>query len=117
LLLNLPRPPPPPRRQGKLRSPRVLRARESPANIHRLCEIRDAADNMPAVNAIRALENLDEQGLTRHSTDLPTPGICIRIVHQQIPQPVDVTPQVKPLPARTEFTHAEPSKPVFKPFE
>jgi hypothetical protein len=95
----------------------VLRARESPANIHRLCEIRDAADNMPAVNAIRALENLDEQGLTRHSTDLPTPGICIRIVHQQIPQPVDVTPQVKPLPARTEFTHAEPSKPVFKPFE
>jgi len=26
--------------------------------VHRLCEIRDAADNMPAVNAIKALTNL-----------------------------------------------------------
>jgi hypothetical protein len=43
---------------------------------------------MPAVNAIRALENLDEQSLTRHSSDLPTPGISIRIVHMSSP-PVD----------------------------
>jgi hypothetical protein len=72
----------------------VLRARESPANIHRLCEIRDAADNMPAVNAIRALENLDEQSLTRHSSDLPTPGISIRIVHETPrPAPIDITPR------------------------
>src|SRR6516162_1596148 len=47
----------------------VLRARESPANIHRLCEIRDAADNMPAVNAIRALEQIgDEQQINRPNT-------------------------------------------------
>ena len=76
----------------------VLRARESPANIHRLCEIRDAADNMPAVNAIRALENLDEQSLTRHSSDLPTPGISIRIVHETPrPAPIDITPRPSPI--------------------
>ena len=67
----------------------VLRSRESAANIHRLCEIRDAADNMPAVNAIRALEGMDEAGLMRRATD-PTPGICIRIVSS--PQPIEVMP-------------------------
>jgi hypothetical protein len=56
-----------------------------------LCEIRDAANNMPAVNAIRALESLDEEGLMRRATDTPTPGISIRIVHLAQPA-VDVTP-------------------------
>jgi hypothetical protein len=67
----------------------VLRARESPANIHRLCEIRDAADNMPAVNAIRALEQLgDEQTNKPHA---PSPGISIRIVSlASPPAPVDI---------------------------
>jgi hypothetical protein len=68
----------------------VLRSRESAANIHRLCEIRDAADNMPAVNAIRALEGMDEAGLMRRATDT-TPGISIVIRHE--PQPIDVTPK------------------------
>jgi hypothetical protein len=68
----------------------VLRARESPANIHRLCEIRDAADNMPAVNAIRALEQIgDEQQTNRPNT--PTPGISIRIVQvSSPPAPIDI---------------------------
>ena len=67
----------------------VLRARESPANIHRLCEIRDAADNMPAVNAIRALEQIgDEQTTKPHA---PSPGVTIRIVNvAQPPPPVDI---------------------------
>ena len=90
----------------------LLRSRESAANIHRLCEIRDAADNMPAVNAIRVLESLDEEGLMRRSTDLPTPGICIRIVSGPPAQPIDVTPQAKPLPA-----HSEPSERFFKPLK
>jgi hypothetical protein len=68
----------------------VLRSRESPANIHRLCEIRDAANNLPAVNAIRALEALGEDGGRVHND--VSPGICIRIVHQQAPQPIDITP-------------------------
>src|SRR6516162_4204625 len=67
----------------------VLRARESPANIHRLCEIRDAADNMPAVNAIRALEQIgDEQQINRPNT--PTPGVIIRVL---VPQPAPIVPQ------------------------
>jgi hypothetical protein len=64
----------------------VLRARESPANIHRLCEIRDAADNMPAVNAIRALEQIGGDEQTSKS-NTPTPGISIRIVSLSSPPP------------------------------
>jgi hypothetical protein len=63
----------------------VLRARESPANIHRLCEIRDAADNMPAVNAIRALEQIGDEQINR--PNVPTPGISIRIVNVASPPP------------------------------
>jgi hypothetical protein len=68
----------------------VLRARESPANIHRLCEIRDAADNMPAVNAIRALEQLGNDEQTNRP-NTPSPGISIRIVNvAQPPPPMDI---------------------------
>jgi hypothetical protein len=70
----------------------VLRSRESAANIHRLCEIRDAADNMPAVNAIRALEMIgDEQA---NKPNIPIPGIVLRVIHQPAPQPLDITPTI-----------------------
>ena len=36
----------------------VLRSSAGPRNIQRLMQIRDAADNMPAVNAIKALEEI-----------------------------------------------------------
>lgn len=39
----------------------VLRSRERAKNIHRLCEIRDAGNNMPAVNAIKALELIGDE--------------------------------------------------------
>ena len=74
----------------------VLRARESPANIHRLCEIRDAADNMPAVNAIKTLEGLDED-LMRRNTDTPTPGIVLRIVN--VTQSAPIIPSAKMIDA------------------
>ena len=75
----------------------VLRSRESAANIHRLCEIRDAADNMPAVNAIKALEMIgDEEGLMRRTTD-PGPGISIRIVHMSSPPAQPVAPRPPPI--------------------
>jgi hypothetical protein len=60
----------------------------------RLCQIRDAADNMPAVNAIKTLELIgDDEGLMRRATDTG-PGISIRIVHQAPqPAPIDITPR------------------------
>lgn len=39
----------------------VLRTSERARNIHRLVEIRDKADNMPAVNAIKMLEQLADE--------------------------------------------------------
>jgi hypothetical protein len=69
----------------------VFRAAASGKNILRLCQIRDAADNMPAVNAIKTLELIgDDEGLMRRDIDTG-PGISIRIVHQS-PQPIDITP-------------------------
>src|SRR6516162_9782063 len=58
---------------------KVLRGARSPRNFHRLCEIADADNNMPAVNAIKALEGLDdEQTDTKQTT---SPGVTIRIVN------------------------------------
>ena len=58
---------------------KVLRDLRSPRNFHRLCEIADAENNMPAVNAIKALEQLgDEQ---TNKPNAATPGVTIRIVN------------------------------------
>jgi len=67
---------------GKIRAPRglVLRSGERASNIHRLCEIRDAADNMPAVNAVKALEQMDAEAIAR-PVGQPTPGIVLRILN------------------------------------
>jgi hypothetical protein len=63
----------------------VLRVSHSARNIHRLAEIRDADNNMPAVNAIKALELIgDEQTNNKQTT---SPGVTIRIVN------VSATPQ------------------------
>jgi hypothetical protein len=57
----------------------VFRASTTARNLHRLCEIRDADNNMPAVNAIKALELInDEQTNTKQTT---SPGVTIRIVN------------------------------------
>jgi hypothetical protein len=57
----------------------VLRDAQRARNIHRLAEIRDADNNMPAVNAIKALEQIaDEQTNNKQTT---TPGVTIRIVN------------------------------------
>jgi hypothetical protein len=80
----------------------VLRAGEKATNIHRLCEIRDAADNMPAVNAIKALEMLDAEAIAR-PVGQPSPGIVIRFVTQTVTQAshpapiVDITPRPPPI--------------------
>ena len=57
----------------------VLRGARLARNIHRLSEIADAEDNMPAVNAIKALMyDENEQTNTKQTT---SPGVTIRIVN------------------------------------
>jgi hypothetical protein len=79
----------------------VLRAGERAANIHRLCEIRDAADNMPAVNAVKTLEQLDAEAVARPAAQV-SPGISIRILN------------LNPA-AATSFVE-KPSDSTFRPF-
>jgi hypothetical protein len=80
--------------QAYLRSERqVLRESLSPRNIHRLREIRDAADNMPAIQAIRTLEQLGDEQHHAANGASHSPGVTIVIRHAS-PQPpmIDVTP-------------------------
>jgi hypothetical protein len=72
----------------------VLRVGERARNIHRLCDIRDAANNMPAVNAVKALELIDSEATARPVGQVQ-PGIVIRFITQAPqPVPIDITPQV-----------------------
>lgn len=68
----------------------VLRASIAPRNIHRLVEIRDAADNMPAVQAIKALEQLGEEQGSRSPAN-GAPGVTIRIITVQANERQPVT--------------------------
>src|SRR6516165_9062711 len=69
----------------------VLRAAASGKNILRLCEIRDAADNMPAVNAIKCLEGLDDEPL-RAANAADARGVTIRIINiaPDAPRPAQI---------------------------
>lgn len=67
----------------------VLRSRECAANIHRLAEIRDAADNMPAVNAIKLLEELGNDQRSGQPGVSASAGVTIQIVQQITPAPSD----------------------------
>lgn len=57
----------------------VLRTGERARNIHRLVQIRDKADNMPAVNAIKMLEHIDELSTARPGA-AQVPGFTIVVV-------------------------------------
>jgi hypothetical protein len=70
----------------------VLRESEQPRNIHRLVEIREAAPNMPAVQAIRDLMHLSDNAHGSQSAASTSPGITIRIINQAPAAMVDVTP-------------------------
>src|SRR6516165_10209330 len=61
----------------------VLRASTAAHSIHRLRQIGDAADNMPAVQALRTLEQLSDEQTSKPNT--PSPGISIRIVNLSSP--------------------------------
>lgn len=58
----------------------VLRSSACGSNIHRLTQIRDAADNMPAVNAIRMLEQLGDEAGMSSAAMRAAPGLTIVVV-------------------------------------
>ena len=57
----------------------VSRGARQVANFHRLCEIADCENNMPAVNAIKALEQPSDEPTNKPTT--ASPGVTIRIVN------------------------------------
>jgi hypothetical protein len=95
----------------------VLRESERARNIKRLTEIRDKADNMPAVQAIKELELTPEQARAGQHGG-PRAGWAIDLSEQQAgviihihhpPQPmIDVTP------IEDEDSQADPPSPPFK---
>lgn len=58
----------------------VSRARVCARNIHRLAQIRDAGDNMPAVNAIKMLEQLDDEDAPGRRPQAPFQGLVVQII-------------------------------------
>lgn len=61
----------------------VFREAASTANIKRLCEIRDAANNMPAVQAIKLLEQIPDENAS--SARGIQPGFVVQILNVQSP--------------------------------
>jgi hypothetical protein len=58
----------------------VLRSSEHPRSIHRLAQIREAANNMPAVVAAKHLLELEQTN--SNSSAATSPGVTIRILNQ-----------------------------------
>jgi hypothetical protein len=78
----------------------VLRTSERARNIHRLCEIRDAANNMPAVQAIKTLEALTDDIPAGGGGQQRMPGLVIQIVNApQAPAAVRSVIEAAPLPS------------------
>jgi hypothetical protein len=77
----------------------VLRSSERARNIHRLVAIRDAADNMPAVNAIKALEQIDDEARSTQAMQR-APGLQIVVIAapQALPAQAPAIEHDAPLP-------------------
>jgi hypothetical protein len=89
----------------------VLRAGERPRNIHRLAEIRDAANNMPAVQAIKTLEMLDAEAVARPLAN-ESPHITI-VIRQPDRAPAMTTVQHSP-PVIERAPKRDPREPFFR---
>jgi len=59
-----------------------------------LAQIRDDRDGnqMARVHAIKTLEQLDEDASLRRASDVPSPGVTIRVLNVTPQAPIDVTP-------------------------
>lgn len=79
----------------------ALRTSERAKNIHRLCAIRDAANNQPAVQAIKVLEQIEEVSAT--GALHRAPGLQIVITQgpavSQRSEPLAIEP-TEPVPQR-----------------
>jgi len=73
----------------------VLRESERAKNIHRAVQIRDAADNMPAMQAIKWLEGEPDQSVAGgRGNTTQSPGVTFVIVQGTTAAPMrDVTPK------------------------
>lgn len=72
------------------RETQVLIESEGPRNIHRLVKIRDAAENMPAVQAIDRLMRAPDTVHGGQSAASSSPGITIRIINNAPQQATQV---------------------------
>jgi hypothetical protein len=65
-------------------------------NERALAQIRDESDNaMAKVNSIKCLEDMNEESSLRRSSDMPSPGVTIRILNMSSsPAPIDITPRL-----------------------
>jgi hypothetical protein len=105
-----------------LRECEVLRTSQRSRNIHRLVEIRDAAENLPAVNAIKTLDpelGMDAERLGRMSNQ-EQPGLTIIIAPAEPRKPVTIesSPMIPvPQPAQQLPEPEEPAReePFFRP--
>ena len=77
----------------------VLRTSERARNIHTLAEVRDQTSNqMARVQAVKALEQIDEQAAEGSGRSNALPGLQIVVVTGGAQRPmVDITPSVVPI--------------------
>lgn len=77
----------------------VLRTSERARNIHTLAEVRDQTSNqMARVQAVKALEQIDEQAAEGSGRSNALPGLQIVVVTAGAQRPmVDITPSVVPI--------------------
>jgi len=77
----------------------VLRTSERSRNIHRLTEIRDKADNMPAVQAIKMLEQLADEAHGPGASAQRAPGVTVIVMTRaddtRVPNAVQVIDNVE----------------------
>jgi hypothetical protein len=89
----------------------IRRTSERARNISRLVDIRDAADNQPAINAIRALEGTDEDDRSRIQI-----GVNVQLAGYVIDcSPLPRRPPVDVSPRPQVIEHDEHPNAAFKP--
>lgn len=74
----------------------VLRTAEEARTIHRFAEIRDAADNMPAVQAGKELLRTPDESSSNNKGFAP--GFCVQIVNVQQASSMPHTPTIEAKP-------------------
>ena len=93
----------------------VLRGSEGPRSIHRIRQIRDAAENKPALDAAMWFVNEDQQQQGRNAQLTASPGVTIRVVTVVQQQPQGGEP-VRQTPLITQYNSAQvPSYPQTDP--